>query len=80
MGMRSIVSAIRPWDGEDRLLHQLLEPAQGAQRRPGMNGADAAGMSGPPRLEDIQSLTAADLTNGDTIRSQSERRAHQIGK
>jgi len=44
-----------------------------------MNGADAAGVSGAPGLQEIKSFGTANLANRDPIRPQSQRRPDEIG-
>src|SRR3546814_3387697 len=44
----------RAGHGHDGFLDELLHPAQRAERRAGVNGADAAGMAGAPGLEEVE--------------------------
>src|SRR6516225_6437535 len=70
----------RPRDGHHRLLHQLLETSQRADRGRRMDRADAAGMSRAPGLQQIERLAAPHLADGDAIGPEPERGAHQIGQ
>ena len=45
--------------GDDGLLDELLEPAQRAERRVAVNGADAAWMSRAPGLEEVERFGTA---------------------
>lgn len=44
-----------------------------ADARPGVNRADAAGMTGAPGLEQIERLGATHLADRDAIRAQAQR-------
>jgi len=57
------------WDSDDSFLNKLFHATQGTKSGPGMDRADAAGMAGAPRLEEIERFWAADLANGDAVRS-----------
>src|SRR5207237_2779099 len=57
-----------PRDGHDRLLHQLFEASQRADRGRGMDRADAAGMPRAPSLQQIERLATAHLADRDAIR------------
>ena len=63
-----------------RLLDQLFEPPQCADRGPGVDRADPARMAGAPGLEQVQRFGAAHLADGDAIRPQPQRRAYEIGQ
>jgi len=56
----------------------LLKPAQGAERGAGMDGADAAGMSGAPGLQQIERLRATHLADRNAVGPQTQRRADKI--
>ena len=58
---------------DDGFLDQLLEPAQRSERRARVDGADAAGMTGAPGLEQIERLGTADLADRDAIGPQAQR-------
>src|SRR5207253_3301989 len=57
----------RPRDGHDRLLHQLLETSQRADRGRRMDRADAAGMPRAPGLQQIERLATPHLANRAAI-------------
>ena len=63
----------RARDRDDGFLDELLEPAQRADRRSGVQRADAAGMAGSPGLEEIEGLRAAHLADRDSIGPQPQR-------
>ena len=60
-------------DGDDGFLDELLEPAQRAERGARVDGADAAGMTRAPGLEQIERLGAADLADRNAIGPQAQR-------
>ena len=70
----------RARDGDDGFLDQLLEPAERAECRAGMDGADAAGMAGAPGFQEIERLCSAHLADRDAIRSEAKGRADEIGE
>ena len=79
--MRSMVSAISARGTVTTASWiELLEAAQSAQRRAGVDRADAAGMAGAPGLEQVERLGAAHLADRDAIGPQPQRRAHEIGE
>ena len=79
--MRSIVSAMSgARHGDDRLLDQLLQAPQRADRRAGVEGADAAGMSGAPGFQKIERFRSAHLADRDAVRPKSQGRADKIGE
>ena len=55
------------WDCDDSFLDELFKPSHSTNRCARMNGADAAGMTRPPGLEQIKSLRPSDLANRDAI-------------
>ena len=59
----------RAWDSDDRFLDQLLHPPQRAERGPGVDRADPAGVARAPRFEEIECLGAAHLADRDAIGS-----------
>src|SRR3546814_6181080 len=54
------------------LKDQLLEPVQRGACRSGMDRADAAGMAGAPRLEQIELIGAAHFADRDAIGTQAQ--------
>lgn len=68
----------RPWDGDDGFLDELLEAAQRTDPCAGMDGADAARVTGPPGLEQVESFGAATSPTWNAVWSQSQRGPHQI--
>src|SRR3546814_20566897 len=69
----------RAGHGHDGFLDELLHPAQRAERRAGVNGADAAGMAGAPGLEEVERLGATHLADWDAVGAQAQWAPHQIG-
>ena len=57
---------------------ELFEARQRRRGRIGMKGCDAAGMTGVPRLEEIERLGSAHLAHDDAVGPQPEGRADQI--
>ena len=57
-----------------------IEAAQRAEAASGMDGADSAGVARAPGLQKIERLGAAHFPDGDAIGTQTQRRAHEIGK
>src|SRR3546814_8391303 len=55
---------------------QLLEPVQRGACRSGMDRADAAGMAGAPRLEQIERFGAAHFADRDAIGTQARSEEH----
>ena len=53
--------------GDDRFLDQLFESTQRTEGRAGVDGADSSGMSRAPSLQEIQSFSAAHLSDRDAI-------------
>ena len=68
------------WHRDNSFLDQLLYPAERTERRTGMNGSDAAGMTGAPGLQEIERFGASDFTDRNPIRSQAQRGANEIGE
>ena len=68
----------RAGHGDHRLLDELLQPSQRADRGAGVQRADAAGMAGAPRLDQVERLAAAHLADGDAIRAKAQRRADEV--
>ena len=66
--------------GDDGFLDELLEAAQRAERRTGVERADAAGMAGAPGLQEIERLGATHLADRDAVGTQPQRGAHEIGQ
>src|SRR5207245_512162 len=66
----------RAWYGDHGLLHELLEAPQGTECGAGMDRADTARMPGAPCFEQIERFGPSDLTNGDAVRPQPQRRTH----
>ena len=62
----------RPGDGDDGFLDELFEAAHRAERGAGVDRADAAGMAGAPRLQEVQRLRAAHLADRDAIGPQPQ--------
>src|SRR3546814_18919692 len=58
---------------------QLLEPVQRGACRSGMDRADAAGMAGAPRLEQIERFGAAHFADRDAIGTQAQACADELG-
>src|SRR5205807_4697654 len=59
-------------DGDDGFLDELLKPAQSTERSAGVDGADSTRMACAPGFEQIQSLSAAYLSDRDAVRSQTK--------
>ncbi len=66
--------------GDYGFLNELLETAQRPERRAGVNGGDATGMSGAPGLQQVEGFRAANLADRNAVWPQSKRRADEIGK
>ena len=66
--------------GHHAFLNELFEPPQRAERRACVDCADPAWMTRSPGLEQIERFSAAHLTDGNAIGSQTQRRADQIGQ
>jgi hypothetical protein len=58
----------RARDSDDGFLNQLLHPAERAQCRARMDGADATRMPGAPGFQQIQCFRTAHLPDRDAIR------------
>ena len=70
----------RARNGDNRLLNELLEAAECANRRAGVERADSARMSGAPGLQEIERLRPAHFADRDAIGAQAQRRADEIGE
>ena len=64
--------------GDDGFLDELFETAQRAERRTGVDGADAAWVAGAPGFQEVEGFGAAHLADGDAVRPQAERGAHEV--
>src|SRR6266700_7335260 len=58
-------------DRDDGFLDQLLESTQRSERRARVDGADTAGMTRAPGLEQIESLCTADFPDRNAIGPQA---------
>src|SRR3546814_11056401 len=70
----------RAGDRDDGFLNELLEAAHRAERGAGVDGADAARVARPPRLEHIKRLGGADLPERNTTGGQARAEEGSAGK
>ena len=66
--------------GDVRLLGELVKALERTLGAVGMDRSDAARVAGVPSLEEIVGFTAANLSDDDAIRAESERRPYQGGE
>ena len=66
--------------GDHGFLDQLLQAAERAERRAGVQRPDPAGVAGAPGLQKAQRLRAPDLADGDAVGAKPERGADQVGQ
>ena len=66
--------------GDHRLLDQLFKAPQSADRRAGVEGANAARMSGAPGFQEIERFGSAHLANRDAVRPKPQGRADKVGQ
>ena len=58
--------------------HHVLDTGEGVARRVGVDGAERALVAGVHRLQHVERLRAADLTDDDAVGAHAQRVAHEI--